>query len=288
VKILFISDFLLEHSPGGAQRSNSLIIDVGELRGHEIHQMHYQSNVSTLKLIQLLNDKKYDYVISSNLEQLAREEGLIDLLHMLPNHVRLEHDMCMYLTEENRYKLFSNCAKTFFLTEYHHKQFCNFYGDYFNNVEIVADPIDTSVFYDYGDEREDVILYVGFMHTFKGTNNFINFAKQNQDKKFIVSAWGSDWFINQILELKNVDFIGKTEYEDMPKLYNKVNSIFYQPVMHEPFCRSVGEAILCGVPELITNDIIGCIHERDRLGIKDFKNSCNNAAKTFWDKLECL
>ena len=104
MKILFISDFLLEHSAGGAQRSNSLIIDAGELRGHEIHQMHYQSNVSTLKLIQLLNDKKYDYVISSNLEQLGIEEGLIDLLHMLPNHVRLEHDMCMYLTEENRYR----------------------------------------------------------------------------------------------------------------------------------------------------------------------------------------
>ena len=34
--------------------------------------------------------------------------------------------------------------------------------------------------------------------------------------------------------------------------------------MYEPFCRSVGEALVCGVPDMIVNDIIGAKHMYDK------------------------
>jgi glycosyltransferase involved in cell wall biosynthesis len=281
MRALVISDFGIHHTPGGAQRSNDIIIKKGLELGHEIDVVHYDSDFSILN-----RTGDYDYVISSNMEQLCRVNGLIDLLYSLNNHVRLEHDMNMYLQDEDRYKLFSNCYKTFFLTEYHHNRYLDFYGDYFQNVEIVADPIDTKLFYGFGGEREDVILSTGFMHSLKGTNVFINYTKQNPDKDFVYAGWGSEFFMDQIRSLKNVEFLGSVAYSDMPALYNRVSSIFYKPNIHEPFCRSVGEAILCGVPNLVVNDIIGCVHEESRLGFDEFKNSCNNAATKFWKAID--
>jgi glycosyltransferase involved in cell wall biosynthesis len=286
MKILFITDFSLDHNSGGAQRSNDIIVKTGIELKHVVHNMYHDSGLKTNDLIKLIGEHKYDYIISSNLELLSKEEGLIDLLYMMPNHIRLEHDMNMYLDDESRFKLFSNCHKTFFLTEYHHQKFRDFYGDYFQNVEIVADPIDTSVFYDFGKDREDATLYTGFMHSFKGTSVFINHVKENPSKKFIVAGWGSDHLVNQIKDLENVEYLEKVEYEKMPEVYNRVSSIFYKPNMCEPFCRSVGEAILCGVPNLVVNDIIGCVHEESRLGFDEFKNSCNNAADNFWSKIK--
>ena len=283
MKTLFISDFGLEHDSGGAQRSNDIIIKRGRELGHEIDVVHHDSDFSILN-----RTSDYDYVISSNLTVLSRINGLIDLLYNLNNHVRLEHDMNMYLQDEDRYKLFSNCYKTFFLTEYHHNRYLDFYGDYFQNVEIVADPIDTKVFYDFGGEREDIILSTGFMGNHKGTNVFINYTKQNPDKDFVYAGWGSEFFMDQIKSLKNVEFLGSVPYSSMPDLYNRVSSIFYKPNIHEPFCRSVGEAILCGVPNMILNNTIGAIHEIDRLGFDQFKCNCENASDNLWGKIECL
>ena len=282
MKILFISDFSLKHSPGGAQRSNQIIIDKATELGHVLHEMYSDSGVTLEEFVKLVAEQKYDFIISSNLEVLSKTPGLIDTLSILPNHVRLEHDMNMYLTSQDRYTLYSNCVKTFFLTEYHYQRFIDNYGDFFKNVEIISDPIDTETFHDLGEDREDVILFSGFLHSLKGASVFINYVKNNPDKKFVCSSWGEEFFTNQLQLLKNVEFIGTTDYEAMPTLYNRVSSIFYKPIMDEPFCRTIGEAILCGVPNLIINDKIGCVHEMERLGKDKFIKSCNNAAQDFW------
>jgi len=286
MKILFIADFSLQHNSGGAQVSNDILIRAGKDRDHEIHQMFSDSNLSTIDLIKFIGENKYDYIISSNLEVISRQAGLLDLLYMLPNHIRVERDMNLYLSEEARHKLFSNCVKTFFLTDYHYQQFRNFYGDYFQNVEILPSPFDTEKFIDKKTKRLPLTLYSGFCHSFKGTNVFIRYAKENPDRKFICSCWGDDYYINQIKSLSNVEFIGKTDYKDMPDLYNKVDTFFYQPNMHEPLCRSVTEAVLCGVPNMILNDKIGATHEIERVGLDSFRETCGNSAQLFWQILE--
>ena len=283
-KVLLISDFSVQHTVGGAQRSNQLIIDKGRQLGHHIDEVFYTDVNKTLdvdKCVETFNS--YDVVISSNLEVISAIcPQIIDALHGIDHHVRFEHDMCQYLTAQRRHDLFSRCKKTLFLTDYHYQCFKNYYSDYFQNVEIIYDPIDTNQFFDFGRERQDVILYVGFMHHLKGTGQFINFARENPDKKFVCAVWGDTFYSSALSKLDNVSITGIVSYEDMPELYNNVSSLFCQPICDEPFCRSAGEALLCGVPNIINNGKIGVINELERVGIDNIRSGCNNAPINFW------
>ena len=56
-KVLWISDFNLSHTPGGAQRSNALIIDKGRELGLSILEANYNFNFKTT------NFNDYDILI---------------------------------------------------------------------------------------------------------------------------------------------------------------------------------------------------------------------------------
>lgn len=274
-KVLWISDFSIKHNAGGAQRSDALLIAKGAELGHDILHFTLESNPSLL-------DQHYDHIICANIEGLSqRLPYLIDFLHGHPNYSRLEHDMNRYLSQHNRHKLFLGCKNTFFLTDYHYQLFKQRYGDFFVNVRIVSDPIDTSVFFDRNQPREDKTLYVGFMHEFKGTFDFFDYVFSNPNEKFVVAAWGSPLFTHLATTTPNVEFLGTVPYEKMPELYNKYKTFMYIPRIEEPFCRSVGEAFLCG-QELLVNQKIGCCHEYNRVGKDAFTSGCNNAPTNFW------
>ena len=66
MKVLFVSDFTLTQREGGAQVSNSLIINKGRELGHEIVEHDHASSV-----IDFLSS--YDLMISSNLELISRK-----------------------------------------------------------------------------------------------------------------------------------------------------------------------------------------------------------------------
>ena len=68
-------------------------------------------------------------------------------------------------------------------------------------------------------------------------------------------------------------------------LYNKYESIFYNPVLPEPFCRSICEALLCGMKIISSSSkMIGCLNELESVGQEKFKINCENAAQIFWEK----
>ena len=79
-------------------------------------------------------------------------------------HARIEHDSNRYLQPHDRKLLFGSCDKAFFLTKFHYNQFTEMYGDIFKNVIIVPDPIDANFFYDTNQDREEKVLYIGYMH----------------------------------------------------------------------------------------------------------------------------
>ena len=283
MKILFLSDYGLKHTIGGAQRSNRIIIDKGLSRGHEIVELHYDDDLTVL---QNQSQHKFDWIISSNLEAFnQRVVDLVEYLDSIPNHIRLEHDMNRYLSDQRRYLLWRNCKASFFLTEFHYECFRRDYGDYFKNVYIVPDPIDRS-FKDLNLGRADMILYAGFMHPFKGTLDFIQFVKDNPDKNFIVAGWGPPEIEAQ-MRLPNIGFLGKVDHNSMPELYSCVSSYYHMPRMYEPFCRSAGEALVCGVPNMLVNDMIGAKRMWDK-DPKGFSEKCYNASVTFWECVECL
>jgi hypothetical protein len=276
MKILWISDYSLVHTKGGAQRSDDIIIEEGRGMGFDITWLNVDSYPA-------LMDQNYDHVISTNLEQISQTSPhIVNWLQHHPQHSRLEHDMCAYLSPDDRKLLFSNCKNTFFLTQFHYNLFKNAYGDFFKNVNIVSDPIDTRVFYDKRIERQDKILYVGMMHMLKGTELFFNYVFDNPDRDFIVAGWGGGMYEFLAKSAPNVEFLGTVDYKDMPNIYNAYEQMMYLPVASEPFCRSIGEAILCGMKVNTKIGTIGCLEELEKVGMDKFKENCNNAPKDFW------
>ncbi len=281
MNILFVSDFGLQHTPGGAQRSNAIIVEEGRRRGHTVVEVFFDSKPELINY-------GYDVVISSNLETMSQKYGnIVDFFNGCDNHVRLEHDANRYLTQNARKKLWENCRISFFLTNFHKQMFLQNYGyDYFQNMEVVPDPLDPEVFYDRGLVRTDKTLYVGFMHQLKGTDNFINEAKSNPSKNYVVAGWSQDGsYEEQISSLPNVEFVGRVDHTMMPDLYNFHKELYYVPEYYEPFCRSVGEALMCGM-SVQSNDIVGSLHFYNEVGKEEFVRQCSKAPEIFWEKIE--
>lgn len=281
-KILWLADYDLDVAPGGAQRSDKIIIDQGKLLGYNILKLNHNTYND------LINIHNYDIVITSNLAALySKNKNLINEISKHRYHVRLEHDSNEYLTQEDRIKLFGSCVKSIFLSNFHISFFRQRYGDIFKNVEIIYDPIDFHNFRDLKIPREDKILYAGYMHPLKGSFEFFDFVLSNPNQKFAIAGWTDNLILQHLCNsINNVEYLGLVQYEQMPAIYNKYKYMFYNPNLNEPFCRSVAEASLCGMLILTSKDNkIGCLHEISKIGINDFREKCGKAGLTFWQKI---
>ena len=281
MKILFVSDYTLAQREGGAQRSNSLLIKKGKELGHEIVEHNYESSITDFLA-------SYDLIIHSNLEHInSINPEKIDFLKRLPNCIRLEHDSCHYLDTRARAHLFTTSIKNFFLSDFHLSFFKELYGDYFINTEIVYDPIDTELFCKTDQEKIYDVVYCGFIHELKGAEKIINFARKNPEKQISIFGWSHrnpyELFENE----KNIHFGGLKTQEEVASILKQSKAIFHSPIVNEPFCRMVAEALLCGVEEVIGEvDKIGSYLEFQKVGYDEFKNKCGNAAENFWEKVE--
>jgi len=76
-------------------------------------------------------------------------------------------------------------------------------------------------------------------------------------------------------------------YEQMPKLYNIFSSLIFLPQYPEACNRTMGEAYLCKVPNVITNDLNGfgsygwTLENYDEVRIKLI-----SAGSIWWDEIE--
>ena len=280
MRVLFISDFTLEQRQGGAQVSNKLLIDKGRELGIDIKEHHHNSSVTDFL-------SSYDLVINSNLEAISKiTPPKIPLIIKSPNSVRLEHDSCSYLDDDTRKLLFSKAKKNFFLSNYHYNYFKDLYGDYFHNVEIIYDPINTSKFKKSDHEKKYDVVYCGYLHPLKGLNNLIRFANQNPDRKIDIFGWGEISPQETFKDCPNINFNGHAEYEDIPLILQSSKAIFHQPIVNEPFCRMIGEAILCGIEEIIGDKSkIGSYLEFNDVGYEKFRDRCENAPSIFWERV---
>ena len=83
MNILFVSDFGLQHTPVGAQRSNAIIVEEGRKRGHTIVEVCFDSKPELINY-------GYDVVVSSNLETISQKYGnIVDFFDTCGNHVSL-------------------------------------------------------------------------------------------------------------------------------------------------------------------------------------------------------
>ena len=283
MKILFISDFNLDHNRGGAQVSNDSIIKQGRALGHEITLHNFDSPYTDFLC-------SYELVISSNLEIINNNSP--DKLNFIinhQNHVRLEHDSCLYLERSVREELFKSSKINFFLSDFHISFFRSMYGDIFPNVEIVPDPIDTNIFNMDKRENKYDVVYCGFLHNLKGLNNLISFAKANPKRKVDVFGWSFTDAGDLFNKCGNIKYHGQINHRETADVYKRSNAIFHDPVVNEPFCRMVAEAILCGVENFEGNESrIGSLQEYKKMGREKFASNCMKAPQIFWDKIKQL
>ena len=285
MKILFISDFGLNHTPGGAQQSNDLVIKKGLELGYDIKLHNFDSSPMNFY-------EHYDLVISSNLEMIYKNNPkTIDYILSSDNHIRYEHDSCSYLSNQLRKKLFQHSKINFFLSSFHVEFFNKFYGNYFDNIEIVYDPIDTSIFYKSEGEKKYDVIYCGSLHPLKGLQNLFDFSKRNRNRKVSIFGWGTPDILESVTnfckEYSNVEFMGHKSQEEIADVFKKCNSIFHSPVVNEPFCRMIAEGIICGCEDIIgMPNKIGSYLEFQDVGYENFKTHCENASSIFWDKVK--
>jgi glycosyltransferase involved in cell wall biosynthesis len=280
MKILFISDFNIHQMNGGAQVSNELIIEKGRELGHEIIEHNYDS--SPINLIY-----NYDLVISSNLNIFSRRNPtILNFIVNHKNHIRLEHDSCHYLNNNDRKLLFESSKINFFLSNFHLEFFVEKYGNYFKNIEIVYDPINTNIFYKSNSEIKYDIVYCGFLHEQKGYKNLLNFAIKNPDRNIHIFGWQEEQkVIEDLKNQKNIFLNEKVSHEETAEIFQQSKFVYHSPILNEPFCRMVGEALLCGCEFIGDESKIGSLKEFKKVGYESFKNQCNNAANIFWEKI---
>lgn len=279
-RILWVTDFNFDTNLGGSQKTDFFFIEEAKKRGHEIRFFNHNSERS------VLNDS-YDLVVSANLEQMIikKKKYILHYIQNHKNHVRIEHDANEYLDQKDREKLFKSSKINFFLSDFHYETFISMYGNIIDKYEIATPYIDSAKFYDKGAKRENKILYAGFLHTWKGSNLFLEYAINNQDKHFVISGWGNHLYCDRIKKIKNIDFVGKTSHDKMPELFNSYKTLWYHPIKYEPFCRSVAEAMFCGM-ELDCSSNIGVIHDWSNYGLDGLKEKSKNSPIETWNKIE--
>ncbi len=283
MRILFVSDFTLKQRLGGAQVSNDLIIRKGRDLGHQIIEHDYTSSV-----VDFISS--YDLLVSSNLEVISREApNKLDFILKHPRHIRLEHDSCLYLDNSLRQQLFESSKINFFLSDFHISFFRENYGNYFKNVEINYDPMETEIFSESSQEKEYDIVYCGYIHPLKGVNNLIKYATNTPHRTIDIFGWGDGDIASAFEKVANIEFHGAKDYREIADIFKKSKAIYHHPIVNEPFCRMVAEALLCGVTEVIgAKEKIGSYLEFEKVGREEFATKCSHATENFWNKIETL
>tara|TARA_R100000152_G_C6733505_1_gene157912 strand:- start:136 stop:993 length:858 start_codon:yes stop_codon:yes gene_type:complete len=281
MRVLFVSDFSLAQNSGGAQQSNDIIIKAGRERGHEITLHTCDSSY-----IDFLSH--YDVLVSSNLEQINHYHP--DKLKFILNHqhhVRYEHDSCLYFQPNRRQGIFESAKLSFFSTNFHISQFRKNYGNYFKNVKVVYEPINTSMFNDEGKEKIYDVIYCGYLHPLKGLGNLLDFARDNTDRHISVFGWGENNIEEKFKDFSNIEFHGRKGQEDIAQILKQTRAIYHHPIVDEPFCRMIAEGLLCGVEEIIgSTDRIGAYLEFLNQGKESFRKKCSSAVDIWWDNVE--
>jgi len=102
-----------------------------------------------------------------------------------------------------------------------------------------------------------------------------------------VFGWGEASAERFFKDIKNIKYHGLLSHDEVAEVFKKSKALFHSPIVNEPFCRMVGEALLCGVNEIIGDTSkIGSYNEFNKVGYDKFKEGCQNSASKFWEKIK--
>jgi len=125
------------------------------------------------------------------------------------------------------------------------------------------------------------LLFVGDYNWEKGYQEMVDWLSEHSDD--VIWHYGGG-FKKIHPQMKEMGFV---PYEQMPQLYNTFSSLIFLPHYPEACCRVMGEAYLCKVPNVITNDLNGfssygwTLDDYDEVRIKLI-----NAGEIWWERVE--
>ena len=280
MNILWISDFDTSTFPGGAQLTQELLLNEGDSR-HTISRLFYQGIFNRDVNLDL---DTYDLVISNTLINLWKH--FLQPLKQIKHHIHISHDVCPYLSDENKKLLLTNNLLTCFMSPEHQAN----HKDY-SIVEsyILYPPIDNNIFVNNNSERDVDCVWVGLFHPLKGIQQFTDYVQKHPEKKFILVGFGNEEWIKNIKSLRNVHYFKTIRNSLLTPIYNRSVSLYFSPQQDETFGRTVAEAILCGC-KIITDGRyqIPSLNLCQREGFAEMSNTLENSARKFWEKIENL
>jgi len=276
-KVLWLTDYTnIEVPAGGAEITDSYVIQAGRALGYDItisRPCSLRSNLLT----------ESDLIIFSNCYEFTKP--VRDKVIAEKPYVVYSHDSGRWMSVlKDTPEMMQKAVATIFLSPLHRECFNKFLTDA-RNIFLVPPHIPYT-FYDQGQARINKIMFVGNIHTGKGVEEIIQYAKENPHLIFDFYYQRHDGRLyNQLKILKNCNLIGYVPKEQIYENYNRYRYFIHIPRHYESFGRAVGEAYLCGC-KLVVNERVGAMsYEWD---YQTFREMTMQAHFMFWRKLESI
>jgi len=266
MRIAWIADYTIKEHLGGAQQTNTRMIDYGRELGHEI--IEYTAKDLDMKM-------SVDLLITNNITTFNIED-IKKLMDRIPT-IRYDHDIWCSI---ERPEVFDGTIQNIFLSPWHQEKVGINMKRVVQGV-CIPSPIDSDIFNKTGAVKEEnSVIWVGTLAPHKGFDRLVEYAMQNPKKKIRVVSFDSMETDNT----PNIEFIGERHGKELAELYKK-SEIFFSHPDHEAFGRTVMEAYLCGC-KLDLNENVGAMsYDWDYTDYNEVKNHLQSEIK-FWREIE--
>lgn len=294
--ILFLHDTNL-NTPRGAELTIKSLISLGKTKKYQV----LLNNLKDFKSLKL-DLVKSDLVILNGSSKCTFELELLQyLLEKKIRYVKVEYDynfcvrrniLCTITNKitnccnNNKFHLyrniFSKSVFNVFQSPKHYQSHVYFYGEAVKTHLIMPPTVSISNLKPVAKKQDHTIPFFGDLSYLKGGNAYLDYAKNNTHKKFVV--YGRNLLEDEIPE--NVSFHDPISNTEVLEILGKTKTFFCKPVWPEPSGRLAAEAFLSGC-NILSNENIGTF------SFNFYPNHKAQAAKEmeaapeiFWDKID--
>jgi glycosyltransferase involved in cell wall biosynthesis len=276
LKLLWLCDYTIKEVPaGGAEITDDHIIRAGRSLGYDISVIRPSGLRSNCV-------ESSDVIIFSNCYEFM-SPARKSLIETKP-YIVFTHDSGRWMSVVKEHpSMLKNSLANIFLSPLHRDCFKAYLPEQTNQNLLVPPHIPVD-FYDMGRERVNRVMFAGNIHSGKGVQDIIEFAKvhPNIHIDFFYNRSQSN-LVAQLKQLKNCHLKGYRPKEEIFECYNKYKYFMHIPQHQEAFGRAVGEAFLCGC-DLIVNDRVGAMSYGWDYSV--FREKTLYSQFTFWHDLE--
>jgi hypothetical protein len=250
-KIVFISDFFVEHVHGGAEIYDDLLIK--ELEKKNVKVCKFQSHEFSLNHFKLYEKCGFDFLISNfvNLQETIKKK----LQVYSDRYSILEHDH-KYLINRNPAEFKNFIApKQMIINKTFYASAKNVFCQSVKHAEVLSTNLKIS----------NVINLGCSLWSEEQINTIKNIPVVKNSKAMVISDPNVIKGTSEAIEAcksKNVEFdlLEKMPYEEYLEALGRYEKFVFFPKTLESFCRVVVEARMLGC-KLMTNNLNGCTYE---------------------------